>query len=188
MKVYLIRHGESETNLQKRWTGWADVPLTEKGREDARRAGELLRGLTFDKVYTSDLSRAIETAKEAIPGCSYEADILLREINVGTLAKMPLSTPTDEQRARIPKHGYVDFGGETREEFSGRINRFMRRLEELNCENVALFSHAGWLCGMLNEVLGTSIPRKNLCCNNCTLGVFEYTDGVWRLYSWININ
>ena len=188
MKVYVIRHGESETNLQKRWTGWADVQLTEKGREDARRVGELLRDVAFDKVYTSDLSRAIETAKEAIPGCTYETDTLLREINVGTLAKMPLSTPTDEERERIAKYGYVDFGGETREELSGRINEFIKRLEELNCENVALFSHAGWLCGMLNAVLGTTISRKHLCCNNCTMGIFEYTDGVWRLYSWINVN
>jgi 2,3-bisphosphoglycerate-dependent phosphoglycerate mutase len=59
--LVLIRHGESQWNLENRFTGWIDVPLTDKGREEARRAGEKLRGIRFDKAYTSVLQRAIET-------------------------------------------------------------------------------------------------------------------------------
>jgi 2,3-bisphosphoglycerate-dependent phosphoglycerate mutase len=59
--LVLIRHGESQWNLENRFTGWVDVPLTDKGREEARRAGEKLRGIRFDKAYTSVLQRAIET-------------------------------------------------------------------------------------------------------------------------------
>ena len=59
--LVLIRHGESQWNLENRFTGWVDVPLTEKGRQEARRAGEKIRNLHFDKAYTSVLERAIDT-------------------------------------------------------------------------------------------------------------------------------
>jgi 2,3-bisphosphoglycerate-dependent phosphoglycerate mutase len=62
-KLVLMRHGESQWNLENRFTGWADVDLTEKGREEARKAGELLKaeGFRFDVAYTSVLKRAIRT-------------------------------------------------------------------------------------------------------------------------------
>jgi 2,3-bisphosphoglycerate-dependent phosphoglycerate mutase len=59
----LVRHGQSAWNLENRFTGWVDVPLTDLGREEARRAGELLaaEGLRFDIAFTSDLQRAQHT-------------------------------------------------------------------------------------------------------------------------------
>lgn len=62
-KIVLMRHGESQWNLENRFTGWTDVDLTEKGREEARQAGELLKkeGYAFDLAYTSVLRRAIRT-------------------------------------------------------------------------------------------------------------------------------
>jgi 2,3-bisphosphoglycerate-dependent phosphoglycerate mutase len=62
-KLVLIRHGESQWNLENRFTGWTDVDLTAAGLAEARRAGELLRdeGLVFDIAYTSVLRRAIRT-------------------------------------------------------------------------------------------------------------------------------
>jgi 2,3-bisphosphoglycerate-dependent phosphoglycerate mutase len=62
-KIVLMRHGESTWNLENRFTGWADVDLTEKGCAEARRAGRLLReaGFTFDLAYSSLLKRAIRT-------------------------------------------------------------------------------------------------------------------------------
>lgn len=62
-KLVLMRHGESTWNLDNRFTGWKDVDLTDKGVEEARRAGRLLReaGLAFDLAYTSLLTRAIRT-------------------------------------------------------------------------------------------------------------------------------
>jgi len=63
VKLVLMRHGESQWNLENRFTGWTDVDLTEKGREEARKAGELLKqeGYDFDLAYTSVLRRAIRT-------------------------------------------------------------------------------------------------------------------------------
>ena len=62
-KIVLIRHGESQWNLENRFTGWTDVDLTANGLEEARRAGRLLRdeGFRFDLCYTSVLKRAIRT-------------------------------------------------------------------------------------------------------------------------------
>lgn len=62
-KLVLIRHGESQWNKENRFTGWKDVDLSEKGREEAKAAGQLLKseGFTFDEAYTSVLKRAIRT-------------------------------------------------------------------------------------------------------------------------------
>ena len=62
-KLILLRHGESIWNKENRFTGWTDVPLSEKGRDEARRAGELLRSFSIypDISFTSLLKRAIVT-------------------------------------------------------------------------------------------------------------------------------
>jgi 2,3-bisphosphoglycerate-dependent phosphoglycerate mutase len=62
-KLVLLRHGESQWNLENRFTGWTDVDLTDNGRQEARAAGELLlrEGYGFDIAYTSVLRRAIRT-------------------------------------------------------------------------------------------------------------------------------
>jgi len=62
-KLVLLRHGESVWNKENRFTGWTDVDLSERGLEEAKRAGQLLRegGFTFDVAYTSVLKRAIRT-------------------------------------------------------------------------------------------------------------------------------
>ena len=98
MRIWIVRHGESENNKKALWTGWFDAPLTDKGREDAKGAGKLLFGVNFDKVYSSDLSRAKETAEIAISGAKPIVTPLLREINVGSLAGNPLSVVSEEKR------------------------------------------------------------------------------------------
>lgn len=62
-KIVFMRHGESVWNLENRFTGWIDVDLTDKGRNEAKNAGKLLKeaGFTFDLAYTSVLKRAIRT-------------------------------------------------------------------------------------------------------------------------------
>ncbi len=67
-KIVLLRHGESEWNKKNLFTGWTDVDLTDKGREEAKTAGELLKeaGFVFDLAYTSVLKRAINTLHIAL--------------------------------------------------------------------------------------------------------------------------
>lgn len=71
MKMVIIRHGESEANHENYWTGWLDVPLTEKGREQAARAGAKIAaaGLEFDAAYTSVLQRAMITCQTVLDVC-----------------------------------------------------------------------------------------------------------------------
>ncbi|MBL8059954.1 MAG: 2,3-diphosphoglycerate-dependent phosphoglycerate mutase [Chthonomonas sp.] len=59
--LVLVRHGQSIWNLQNRFTGWVDVPLSEQGVQEARQAGQLLAGMSFDVAYTSALTRAQHT-------------------------------------------------------------------------------------------------------------------------------
>jgi 2,3-bisphosphoglycerate-dependent phosphoglycerate mutase len=64
--LILLRHGQSQWNLENRFTGWVDVPLSAKGEAEARAAGEKLRGRRIDLLYTSALKRAIDTATIAL--------------------------------------------------------------------------------------------------------------------------
>jgi 2,3-bisphosphoglycerate-dependent phosphoglycerate mutase len=88
----LVRHGESQWNLENRFTGWVDVPLSEKGVSEAKAAGERLKreNLRFDKAYTSDLQRAQRTLGyilEALgqAGIPVEKDQALNERHYGDL-------------------------------------------------------------------------------------------------------
>jgi 2,3-bisphosphoglycerate-dependent phosphoglycerate mutase len=65
-KLILLRHGQSTWNLENRFTGWIDVPLTPAGEEEARRAGELIKDIPLDISFTSVLTRAIETNRLAL--------------------------------------------------------------------------------------------------------------------------
>ncbi len=192
MRVYVLRHGESRTNQNGLWTGWLDEPLTEKGRADARKAAELLKNVRFDRVFASDLERAVETAKIVTSecGCDCEPEITsaLREIDVGEIAGKPWGIVTDEERRTVAQFGYGIFGGETSEQFRKRVDGFKKELEKLDCQNVAVFSHAGLLRDFLDSVIDTRHPRNSICCNNCTVAIFEYADSHWRMHSWINLD
>ncbi len=76
-KLVLVRHGESQWNLENRFTGWVDVPLSPKGVEEAKSAGQKLKneGLHFDKAYTSNLQRAQNTLKLILEGMG-QADLV----------------------------------------------------------------------------------------------------------------
>ena len=69
-KLVLVRHGESQWNLENRFTGWTDVDLSEKGVEEAKKAGNVLKenGYTFDLAFTSVLKRAIKTLNFTLEG------------------------------------------------------------------------------------------------------------------------
>ncbi len=89
-ELILLRHGQSNWNLENRFTGWVDIDLSEKGEEEARHAGEKLRGHTIDRLYTSVLTRAIRTADLALEEAGIEdipteRDSALNERHYGDL-------------------------------------------------------------------------------------------------------
>ena len=89
-RLVLLRHGESQWNLENRFTGWVDVPLSPKGKEEAKTAGEKLRGYRLDRAFSSVLTRANETLRivlEALgqTGIPIEKDKALNERMYGEL-------------------------------------------------------------------------------------------------------
>ena len=89
-KLVLVRHGQSQWNLENKFTGWVDVDLTPKGEEEAKGAGEQLKNIKFDKAYTSDLKRAQKTLQIILEvigqtGLPIEKDKALNERHYGDL-------------------------------------------------------------------------------------------------------
>ena len=189
MEVYIIRHGESETNQSGLHCGWTDAPLTPLGHEQAKMSGRLIKHIHFDKVYASDLIRARQTAEDALPGYSCHFTDKIREINVGRLS---CQSPADclEKYGCLytkakDKHDFREFEGESSEEMMERIISFMRQLESLNAaDKVAVVAHEGTARCILNFTLEHSIPGKSLKLDNGAISRFSYEYGVWKLGIW----
>lgn len=187
MRLFMIRHGQTTANAERILAGQADVPLTELGKQQAEAIRPILAKFQFDRVYSSDLSRAIDTQRLAIPGVEGIRTPLLREIDVGTLVNKGI----DEVRqmlggkspAVIPGQ-YLDFGGESAQMVSDRLRSFLEILEQDPCENVAAFAHNGVLGVMLQTILNGEIDRTRAYSANCAIHVFEFTKGTWRLLAW----
>ena len=188
MKVYLVRHGQTYTNLLSCHSGWADVPLTPQGERDALEARTLLKGIAFDHVYTSDLRRAIQTEKIALEGADAEYSPLIRELNVGFLAGHYVSDCLqkygEEYVENKKRYDYTPYGGESYEMFSSRISQFLSQLEKTEYESVAVFCHEGVIRTMADVIFGVFIPRKTLVCENGSISVIEYQNGAWRVLEW----
>lgn len=202
MKLYLIRHGESEANSTVSHAGWAQVPLTAKGEGEARTVGERLcrAGISFDRIYTSDLRRAMQTHTLALPDTTAEPSPLIREVNVGSLAgrriadcKAELGEPYTAAKRVFDFHAW---GGENYSEFCTRILEFLRQTEGEDCEIAAVFCHGGVIHAVLDMLFsgtlndGKAVPqiigidKPSFACPNCGVFVFEFSKGMWKLRAW----
>ena len=184
MKLFLIRHGQTEANLNRIYSGQTDVQLTETGREQAAAIRPLLANMTFDRVYSSDLSRAIDTQRLALPGVEGERTALLREIDVGraagcTWGQVPCA-PEGWSSAR-DDDPYVCVGGESRAQVKERVTSFLQMLEEAPCDRVVAFAHGGIISTMMRIVLGDGILKGSFNPENCSIHVFEHDGTRWKL-------
>lgn len=189
MDLYIIRHGQSESNAAKTFCGWAQVNLTEKGRADAANAGRVLEGIEFEKVFSSDLIRAMQTCEIALNGAEYEIDPLLREINVGTLMGLPSANAEEiyGNKIRVARmyRDYSGFGGESTEDQLSRAVKFMRKLEQSDyTANVAVFCHEGTVRCMLDYILGSRFGTPRALVDNGSVSVFSWDGEKWRLKKW----
>ncbi|HEX5468411.1 MAG TPA: histidine phosphatase family protein [Gaiellaceae bacterium] len=161
--VYLARHGESDWNVERRWQGHADRPLTERGREQARALAERLEGVELEAVYASDLRRAWETAQQVAGARGLEVVQLpeLREVHVGSWSGLT----RDDCAARFPEaferwcaggSGWDD--GETYEEMAERVVAAIRALAAQHPEGTILVvSHGGPIRAVHAHALGVDI-------------------------------
>ena len=189
MQLYVIRHGQSEANIHSEYCGWAQVSLTEKGFQDARHAGELLKDVVFDKVYASDLKRAMQTCEAALPGVSYTTDPRLRELYTGSLEGLSISKAHElcgkTHDLALKNSDFRLYGGENRQMELDRTRDFMKEMEKYSGqEKIAVFCHAGTLCCMLELTLGVSFHYSHLATDNGSVSIFDWTGSLWRLNKW----
>ena len=163
---YLVRHGETEWNAQERIQGQTDVPMSEKGREQAERTAALLAARGFAAVYSSDLWRARETAgiiAARLDGARPDVRLResLREVAYGVLEGSPWRegrSATGELRTFPGVYHDLDRkpeGGESFRELLERVGRFARELEsDRPDEDVVVVSHGGALRALAVALLG----------------------------------
>jgi broad specificity phosphatase PhoE len=161
--VYLARHGESDWNVERRWQGHADRPLTDRGREQAQALAARLAGVELDAIYASDLRRAWETAEAvAAPrGLEVVRRPELREVDVGSWSGFT----RDECADRFPDaflrwqeggSGWED--GESYEDMGVRIVTAVQRLAaEHPGGSILVVSHGGPIRAVHAHALGVDI-------------------------------
>ena len=138
-RIYLVRHGETAWSLTRRHTGRTDVPLTERGEEDARILGTSLKSTVFRHVFSSPLSRARRTCEMLNLSTAMEIDPDLTEWDYGDYEGLRSA----EIRQRQPEWNlFVDGcpNGESPQQISDRIDRLVARLRPLR-GNIALVAH-----------------------------------------------
>jgi broad specificity phosphatase PhoE len=139
VEVVLVRHGETEWSRSGKHTGSTDVPLTERGREQAREVGEALRGRAFALVLTSPLGRALETCRLAGFGEHAEQRDDLMEWDYGAYEGRTTPEVREEQpgwtlwRDSVPD-------GETIEQVAARVDRVIAELRAASDDSL-LFAH-----------------------------------------------
>ena len=163
MKLYLIRHGQSEGNVRQVFHGQFDYPLTAQGREEALLCGEKLRDVPLTRCYASDLQRARDTATLALQGRDVPITLLpaLREQNVGDMEGLSW-----EEMARLhPElldgflHRWFDTtppGGESGQAMEGRVSAALAEILAKD-QDALIAAHFGTLSLVLH-ILG--LARK----------------------------
>ena len=173
LRIYLIRHGETEWSLSGQHTGRTDLPLTEQGERDARNLGERLRAASFNRVFTSPRQRARRTCELAgfAPVAETEPD--LTEWNYGDY---------EGQRSVDILKGRPDWNlfrdgcpcGESPAQVSDRADRFIARLRALE-ENVALFSHGHFGRALAARWIGSSVRQaQHLLLSTASISILGY--------------
>ena len=190
MEVYVIRHGQSAANSEAKFSGWSQSPLTALGREQARKTGERLKTLKFDRIYSSDQCRARQTTELVFPGREYTTDWRLREINVGPALEEKKRTECMAQYGdllsdALSRRDFTCFGGESYAQQVERVAAFMKDLEDIpEEEQIAVVCHGGSIASMLGYVLGTQLPQSLVQVENASVTCFRWLNGNWKLLRW----
>jgi len=153
VRLWLIRHGATDWSDASRLNGWTDVPLSDRGRLQARSLAGRLNAREFVGVWSSDLARAVETARLAVAGPV--PDPGLRELDFGTLeGRRWEDIPGELQRALERFDGFEAPGGESVDQLRSRVLQFVEALPE---GDHALFTHGGVIRLLLRE---TGVDRR----------------------------
>lgn len=187
MKVYMIRHGETNGNTEKFHQGWGDAYLTEKGIAQANAIKEVVTKKKFDRILSSDLFRTKQTCGIIFgQDAKVEYDARLREINNSVLTGMyaddMLAKYGDVYLDARKRMDFSAFGGENAESFMERTADFLKYLEtDTTSDNIAVVSHGGTIRAIMCNVLGCDLRSYKLQIDNCSVCVIKYHKGHWTL-------
>ena len=185
-RFILLRHGQTDWNVQRLYQGQVDTKLNETGIEQARNAAELLKHEKIDVAYSSDLSRALDTAKAVLryhPGVPLIVEPLLRERGFGDLEGTPyqrdLLNPT--VRDALDQNPYTyrfSGGGESLEDVLIRARKALDMITSKHPDqNVLFVSHGSFIGLLMITMKGLPISaRKNVVIDNA-VPIYVYEDG-----------
>ena len=195
MKIYMIRHGETDWNKKRKLQGQVDIPLNEFGRHLARETAPALRDIPFAAVYTSPLSRAKETAELVLEGRAVpiieEARIM--EMGFGEYEGLccnqevwNIPDPDFRYFFDAPEKYHPPKGGETFQQVSDRLDDFLKELlgnKKLQDKTVLLSTHGAALCGILRLIKRNPIERywDGGVHKNCAVTIAEAAEGGIRI-------
>jgi probable phosphoglycerate mutase len=189
--ITLIRHGETTWNADRRVQGQLEAPLSERGRKQAEALALRLRDEKFDALYSSDLSRAYDTALKicsasiANAGVRIEIDERLRERHYGvfqglTWAEIKSRFPGDYERYRSLFPGITIPGGESMEDFAERVLRALGEIAS-KWDHAVVVAHGGLVDMAYRKAKGIAdgAPRE-FPLPNASINRFRF-DGSWRV-------
>ena len=193
-QLLLIRHGQSQGNAEGRFGGHTDTPLSQRGRKQAKATAKVLAGESFTAIYSSDLPRAIETARPLarLTGIEIQPTDALRERSVGVMEGLTFEEAADqhpEQYQALLRRDFdhVLLGGES---YRQMLDRAAGKLDELIEKHkggqLALFTHTGTICILILHLMGAlDAPELKpvwIATANCGLSRFELrSDGFVRV-------
>lgn len=188
----LVRHGETPWNAERRLQGHLDIPLNDHGREQARATATLLEGQRFDAFYSSDLVRALETARSIARNVMPVTLPALRERNYGSFqgltyeeAKQSLPEAYAAFETRNPGFEFPG-GGESLLTFRGRVERAMNSLASRHAgQRLLVVTHGGVLDIIHRLVTGKPLEApRDFKIPNAALNWVAHGPEGWRLISW----
>lgn len=169
MQVLFIRHGESTDDIDDRYGGWGDFHLTAKGKKQIKSRVGLVRslGVDFEKIYSSPLLRASESASVLSEGLGIPFEIFeyVKEKNgYGLLSGMVKSEAKnkypDQVRKLESRAQYVD-GSVRHTDFVKRVKRSVQLMKKFKEDNVVVVTHGGYLKCVFEEVFGKNVSNYN---------------------------
>ncbi|WP_119067586.1 histidine phosphatase family protein [Rubrobacter indicoceani] len=196
-EIILIRHGQSTANAEGVWQGQLDYPLSKLGREQARYAGEALRGVAVHSFYASPLVRAFETAQIVARSCGYEGAVVpvaeltergggLFEGNTWPEREREMPDIVARFREASEEEGWSIIGAETDPEilarFAPAIHEILSRLT--TGERTVIVSHGGVMRAYLRDIFGPDVLADGERAGNASITrVLVGADGAWELAS-----
>lgn len=148
--IYIVRHGQTNWNLEQKIQGQTDIPLNEFGIQQAKHQASKITNLKIDKIYSSDLQRTKQTAK--ILNANFNAPIHLdkelREVGFGSIEGKTKTDISKEYMLEF-RQNPEKFGAETKEHLFNRVKSIFEKYSNITDENILLVTHGGIIHMML---------------------------------------